>query len=222
MLPLISILGSNFTHGNHEGQMQHAYDSPDTLTSAEVSHLLKGTSADEHSRDHVLFSMALGSGLREAELCGLVVSDVKNGKGAKGIIHVRKEIAKGKKARNVPLPRSLQRKIKAFLKWKIAHDESLEAGAPLFCTHNRAQRHGRALSTRGVRWVFSEWQRRLGFDRRVRFHVLRHTYSTNALELGCDLRGLQTMLGHASIQSTQIYTHPSMDRLVAVVQGLPC
>lgn len=204
--------------------MQHTRSTPETLTAAETARLLAETarSADD-ARDHLLFSMALGTGLRISELCALNVGDVKNGKGAKGLVELRAETTKRHKGGTIALPERLRRKVASFFAWKAERGESLAPNAPLFCSQHRALA-GARLSSNGARDIFGRWQARLGFDRHVNFHMLRHTFATNLVRSNPrgGLRTVQLALRHSSSASTEVYTHPSTDDLLEAVQRVPC
>jgi integrase/recombinase XerC len=206
--------------------MRHVNIAPKTLTIEEQTTLLRETArSPDDFRDHLLFAVALGTGLRVSELVGLEIRDVKNGKGAKGIITLRAEITKGRKGGEVVLPERLRRKLARFLRWKIERGEPAEPQAPLFCSRgggrSRAPRYSR-LSKRAAQATFETWQRRLGFDRRVTFHMLRHSYATGLWRATGDLRLVQMACRHASPTVTSIYAVPSTEDLLAAVQDLPC
>jgi integrase/recombinase XerC len=206
--------------------MRHAQRAPTTLTDAEVRALLDATSrADDDIRDHLIVSIALGTGLRVFEITSLNISDVRNGKGAKGIWTLRPEGTKGHVGGTVALPDKLRRKVSAFLAWKGEHGEPLDDESPLFVSRGggRAGRTGGdRLSVRAVQHMFTIWQQRCGFDRQVHFHCLRHTYCSNLWRATGDLRLVQQAARHASPQTTSIYTHPTDEDVLRSVQRLPC
>jgi integrase/recombinase XerC len=74
-------------------------------------------------------------------------------------------------------------------------------------------RRGRAISVPGVRWIISRYGDRSGLGKHVHPHALRHSFATHLVNSGCDVRMVQEMLGHASISTTQRYTHVDMERL---------
>ena len=132
------------------------YLSPPTLTRAEQEALLQACS--EHPRDHLIFSLALGTGLRLAEIVGLDVEDAFFPDGSpRGRIRLRREIAKGRRAGDVFLPDALEPKLRRFWAYKL---QSGESGPALFCNQS-----GNGLSMRRVQVAFKTWQRRAGFDR---------------------------------------------------------
>jgi len=196
------------------------------LTQAETTALLQATvRAESDLRDHLLLSIALGTGLRVNELVSLNVGDVMNGKGAKGIWNLRAETTKGGYGGEVALPDRLRRKVSRFIRWKADRGESLDPDAPLFISRGGG-RSGKAgggrLSVRATQHLFKVWQQRCGFDRRVRFHDLRHSFCSALWRATGDLRLVQQAARHASPSTTSIYTHASVEDVLRAVQDLPC
>ena len=110
--------------------------SPTTLTQAEQRTILRATA--KNPRDHLIISLALGTGLRLGEIVGLIVGDVFNGNGRpRTRIRIRAEIAKRGKAGDVFLPDKLVVKLRRFRAFKKQRRESLEPDAPLFCNQSR-------------------------------------------------------------------------------------
>ena len=143
------------------------YLSPPTLTRVEQEALLRASSA--HPRDHLVISLALGTGLRLAEIGGLNVGDAFTLDGnPRGRIRLRREIAKGGRAGDVFLPDALNPKLRRFWGYKRQAGEGLGIDAPLFC--NQA---GDRLSKRRVQFAFRRWQAAAGFDRLYPFHALQ-------------------------------------------------
>jgi integrase/recombinase XerC len=190
--------------------------SPQTLTEAEQQRLLQATAA--HPRDHLVFSLALGTGLRLAEIVGLDVGDVFFPDGApRGRVQLRREIAKRHRAGDVFLPDALLPKIRRFWRYKAACGESLAPAAPLFCSHR-----SRRLSKRRVQVLFRAWQVIAGFDRLYPFHALRHTAVTNVYRATRDLFLAQRFARHASPLTTIVYTHVGDEELFRRVRRLAC
>ena len=77
-------------------------------------------------------------------------------------------------------------------------------------------RKGGALSTRGLRWIVSRYSGPEGTNRHVSPHAFRHTFATSMLSSGADVRVVQEMLGHASISTTQRYTHVTTQQLIDI------
>ena len=193
---------------------------PRTLTAIEQDRLLKVTGERRDGfRDHVIFSLALGTGLREHELTGLDVGDVLHEDG-----RVRRRIAlrifKRSSRRPAPqeafLPDAAWYKLTKFIAWKRAQGESLEGTAPLFIS-----RLGRRLATRTLRYLFKIWQERAGFDQAFNFHSLRHTALTNICRES-DIQHAQRVARHKNINTTQIYAAPSDEDVLRTIRDLPC
>jgi integrase len=192
------------------------YLSPQTLTADEQKLILRVTA--EHARDHLIISMALGTGLRVGEIVGLNVGDVFTSDGTpKTRLRVRAEIAKGGRAGDVFLPDRLVPKLRRLWAFKTKRCESLDLTAPLFCSQSR-----RRLSKRRVQFLWHQWQRRAGFDRLYPFHATRHTSVTNVYRATRDLFLAQRFARHVSPLTTTIYTHPSDEEMSRQVRNLAC
>ncbi len=152
--------------------------------------------------DRAVCEVLYGAGLRVSELCGLDLDSVDF---AQGLLRV---LGKGRKERIVPLH---QRGLDTVRMWiEDARDDVVNQESPkeaLFLN-----RRSRRLGTRDVRRILENRVNR----GHVHPHALRHTYATHLLEGGADLRVVQELLGHASLTTTQIYTHVSKSRLQKV------
>ena len=193
---------------------------PRTLTEVEQRRLLKVSG--EHKagfRDHLLFSLALGTGLREHEILALDVGDVfDDGKSRRRLVlRVFKRSSDSPANQEVILPDALRTKLDRLFRWKRSVGESLDRDAPVFVS-----RRGQRLSARQLREVFHVWQERAGFERRLNFHALRHTACSNLYRRTKDIRVTQRFARHKSILTTSIYAHPSDEDLVRAVLDLPC
>ncbi len=156
------------------------------------------------ARDDALLELLYGSGLRVAELCGLGLSDV-NLAGASVTVW-----GKGGKQRRVPMSAPAVDAVASYIATgRGALVNASTATGVLFIN-----RRGRQMTTRDVRRVL---------DRRspvpTHPHALRHTYATHLLDGGADLRVVQELLGHASLRTTEIYTHVSTERLVGAYRS---
>ncbi len=194
---------------------------PRTLTELELARLLKVTGEHrEGFRDHVIFALALGTGLREHEITALDVGDVLHDDG-----RIRRRIALRtfKRSSNEPatqevfLPDAVWYKLAKFIGWKKTSGEGLGADSPLFIS-----RRGTRIATRTLRYLFRLWQGRAGFDRAFNFHALRHTALTNAYRATRDIRLVQRMARHKSVDTTTIYAAPSDEDILRAVRDLPC
>ena len=194
---------------------------PKTLTALEQARLLKVTGERRAGfRDHIIFSLALGTGLREHEILALDVGDVFGGTGkARRRISLRvfKQCTDNPAIQEVIVPGALRIKLEKFYGWKRQHGQGLDPEAPLFISRN-----GNRLSARQARDLFRIWQERAGFERRLSFHSLRHSACTNLYRRTRDIRITQRFARHKSILSTAIYTHPSDEEMSRSVEDLPC
>ena len=152
-------------------------------------------------RDHAVLELLYAAGLRVSELCGLD----RDGVDLRG--RTVRVLGKGGKERRVPIHETAAA---ALSRWLEEGRETM-AGPPEAVFVNR---RGARLGPRDVRRIL---------DARAASpthpHALRHTYATHLLDGGADLRVVQELLGHASLATTQIYTHVSKERLRAVYQG---
>ncbi|HUZ03713.1 MAG TPA: site-specific tyrosine recombinase XerD, partial [Acidobacteriaceae bacterium] len=150
-------------------------------------------------RDHAMLELLYGGGIRVSELVGLHVEDLSR---QQGQILVR---GKGDKERIVPLGRAALQALEAYLERgrpELLHSSGV---AEIFLSER-----GHALSRQ---WVWMPVKRS---NRRASPHMLRHSCATHMVEHGADLRTVQTLLGHADIATTQVYTHLALGRLKAV------
>lgn len=164
---------------------------------------LPDTSTRRGLRDRALLELLYGAGLRLAELQGLRRDDVD----LRGeLLRVR---GKGAKERLVPLQGEAKRWLGRWL------DLAGPSGAvPVFVGRDGAS----PLSRRTVQRVVERCLGQVATLARVSPHVLRHSFATHLLARGADLRSIQEMLGHASLTSTQVYTHVSTDKLKSVLR----
>src|SRR2546422_7149747 len=190
--------------------------SPPTLTEGEQKAILRATACN--LRDHFIYSLALGTGLRLAEIVGLNVGDAFFPDGRpRSRVRIRAQIAKGGRSGDVFLPDALVAKLRKFWAWKARRGEGLGLDDPLFCSQG-----GRRISKRRVQFAWREWQKKAGFDRLYPFHGLRHTSITSVYRLSRDLFLAQRFARHASPLTTTVYTHPSDQEMYERVRGLSC
>ncbi len=192
------------------------YLSPPTLTRVEQEALLVASSA--HPRDHLIFSLALGTGLRLSEIVGLNVGDLYFPDGRpRGRDPTAREIAKGGRVGDVFLPDALAPKLVTFWAYKLRAGESITHDAPLLCSQT-----GTRISKRRVQVAFKQWQAVACFDRPYPLHALRHTAVTNVYRASRDLFLAQRFARHASPLTTTIYMHASDEELAEGVRGIRC
>lgn len=158
-------------------------------------------------RDRTIFELLYASGLRVSELTGLEISSCNLEE------RLIKVAGKGSKERIVPTGRVAA----AFLKEYLGRVRPLllsAAGEGASKTERVFLNHrGGPLSDRGVRYIFEKYIRQVSHKEGLTPHSLRHSFATHLLERGADLRVVQELLGHASISTTQIYTHISKGHL---------
>ena len=177
---------------------------PSALSPDEAAQLVTIDADDPMAlRDRALFELAYSSGLRLSELASLDVDRLDR---ASGEVRV---MGKGSKERIVPVGRSALLAIDAWLAARGALDA--DAAPAVF-----VGRGGRRLSPRAVQKRLAEWAIRQGLTRHVHPHMLRHSFASHVLQSSGDLRAVQEMLGHASIASTQVYTHLDFQALAKV------
>ena len=154
-------------------------------------------------RDKARFELFYSSGLRLSELTGLAPADVNHGDGTVRVT------GKGSKTRIVPVGRQA---LEALTAWLAVREQvaGLEAGA-LF-----VNRLGKRLTPRSVQQRLRTWALKRGLTSNVHPHVLRHSFASHVLQSSGDLRAVQEMLGHASISTTQVYTHLDFQHLAKV------
>ena len=190
--------------------------SPPTLTESEQRAILQATAAN--ARDHLIYSLALGTGLRLAEIVGLNVGDVfAPDSTPRSRVRIRPEIAKGGRGGDIFLPDALVPKLRKFWAHKRRRGEGLDAGNALFCNQSRVR-----ISKRRVQFAWRTWQQRAGFDRLYSFHSIRHSAITAVYRASHDLFLAQRFARHVSPLTTTVYTHPSDEEMWQRVRGLRC
>lgn len=194
---------------------------PRTLSSTEQARLLKVTGEHRDGfRDHVIFSLALGTALREHEIAALDVGDIVHPDG-----HVRRrfQLRTFKRSTAEParqdcyIPENAWYKLTKFIAWKHSHHESVALDAPLFVS-----RLHRRIAKRTLRHLFQVWQERAGFDLVYNFHALRHTALTNVYRATRDIRLVNLIARHKSLDTTAIYAAPNDEEIVRAVAALHC
>ena len=179
---------------------------PQVLTFAEVETLL--VAPDAHSprgaRDRSMLQLLYASGLRVSELVGLKLPDVDLDQG------IVTAFGKGSKRRRVPFGEVARAALTTYLRdvrprWSVK-GESFH----LFLTER-----GTGMTRQGFWKLLGRYARAAGIDKPISPHKLRHSFATHLLERGADLRAVQTMLGHADIATTQVYTHVTSEHLRA-------
>ena len=181
---------------------------PDILSPDTCAQLLDGVAAPADddallARDRAMFELFYSSGLRLSELAGLDLDDVNLQAGETQVT------GKGRKTRIVPVGKAALDAITAWLPQRQALLR--DPTAALFI----GQR-GSRLTPRSVQLRLDRWARQAGLGQHVHPHMLRHAFATHVLQSSGDLRAVQEMLGHASISTTQVYTHLDWQHLAKV------
>jgi integrase/recombinase XerC len=177
---------------------------PSALSPDEASRLV--TIGDDDFlglRDRAIFELAYSSGLRLSELAGLDLTGLDL---AGGEVRV---LGKGSKERIVPVGTAARDALARWLRERAALRD-VDARA-LFVGQS-----GKRLSPRAIELRLAQWAVRQGLTQHVHPHMLRHSFASHVLQSSGDLRAVQEMLGHASIASTQVYTHLDFQALAKV------
>jgi tyrosine recombinase XerC len=174
---------------------------PRFLTEEEVFRLIEASFPKDIPglRDRAILETFYSAGLRISELVGLNIDDIDF---IGGIIKIR---GKGKKERICPIGDKALGAIRAYL------DKRKKQSEAVFLN-----KRGTRITTRGVRNIFTKYMRVSNIKQRASPHTLRHSFATHLLNRGADLRTVQELLGHASLATTQIYTHLTTEKLKSV------
>lgn len=177
---------------------------PKVLDADEATQLVEvPTDAPLGLRDRALLELFYSSGLRLSELCALRWQDLDL---AAGLVTV---LGKGRKQRIVPVGRHARQALQA---WR--EDRPAPNSAQVF-----PGRGGAPISQRAVQLRIKQLAQRQGLFKHVHPHMLRHSFASHILESSGDLRGVQELLGHADIATTQVYTHLDFQHLAKVYDG---
>ena len=195
---------------------------PVTLTPDEVAALLAtvNTSCTTGLRNRTMLQVMLGAGLRVSEVTALRGVDVDMQKGT-----VRVNLGKGGKDRVVPVDRETLGWLQAWSEKRkglgLNGKEAFFVGLREGKTGRGQREHGDGLGARYVQGLVTRLARAAGIEKRVSPHTLRHTYATRLLDRGFNIREVQTLLGHANVATTQVYTHVNEEELRAKLQAEP-
>lgn len=179
---------------------------PSVMQPADVALLLEQPAADSPlgTRDRAWLELLYASGLRISELIGIDLDQIE--------LHARlvKVRGKGSKERIVPFGRKAQAAIRAYLPIRADLVKEPEETA-LFVNYR-----GERITTRSVRRLFDGYVRQASLRAGISPHTMRHSFATHLLNSGADLRAIQELLGHASLSTTQKYTHLNDWQLIEV------
>ena len=176
---------------------------PVILSFQEVKQLIESYTNPKHK---LLIELSYGCGLRVSEVVNIHIKDIDL---HRHTITIRQ--SKWKKDRQIPLPNTLLSKLEIIYTDSWSDDY-------LFPSQQWWK-----LTTHTVQLLFHQWCKRIGLKKDVTFHSLRHSFATHLLEQGTDIRYVQTLLGHANIRTTQIYTHvmqPALDKIISPLDRL--
>jgi integrase/recombinase XerC len=177
---------------------------PQTLDADQMARLLEIPAGGAlTARDRALMELLYSSGLRLAELVSLDQADIDLKD------RTVRVLGKGRKSRIVPVGRRALAALRAWLKERAALAPPAEAA--LF-----VGRTGKRLGPRAIQSRVDYWAKRQGLGVHVHPHLFRHSFASHLLESGGELRGVQELLGHADISTTQIYTHLDFQHLARI------
>jgi integrase/recombinase XerD len=177
----------------------------DFLTPEEVQELIESATSESlmAKRDQAIMELFFSSGLRISELTGL----------DRDKINLKKKefsvLGKGSKVRIVFISEPAKNALEKYIKKRTDVDPALF----IRIVKNLNQKEGLRLTPRSVQRIIKKYATRAGIIKKVTPHILRHSFATNLLQNGADIRSVQALLGHSSINTTQIYTHVTNERL---------
>ncbi len=155
-------------------------------------------------RDRSILETLYSTGIRVTELVGLNIEDVDY---LAGLVNVR---GKGSKERIIPIGEKALTVLYDYLEER----KKITREPKALLLNQRGQR----LTDRSINRILDHYIRLTSVSKKISAHVLRHTFATHLLNAGCDLRSIQEMLGHESLETTQKYTHVTLERLKKVYE----
>ena len=205
----ISALKSYFNYLIFEGYIQKSPISdiespklekklPEVLTETEITKLIESYDLNDNfgQRNRTIIEVLYGTGIRVSELINLKLSNIFFNE------NIMKITGKGNKERFVPIGNIASSEIKVYL--KIRNKNIIDSKFSDIVFLNR---YGRGLTRSMIFKIISDSYKRVGLDKKISPHTLRHSFATHLLKNGADLRTIQLILGHESITTTEIYTH---------------
>ncbi len=183
---------------------------PEVLTVLEIEELIKSFNVKENfgQRNRTMIEVLYGTGIRVSELVNLKLSNIFFKE------NIIKIIGKGNKERFVPLGRIASNEIKKYL--KIRENSIIDSKFSDIVFLNR---YGRGLTRSMIFKIISDSYKKIGLNKKISPHTLRHSFATHLLKNGADLRTIQLILGHESITTTEIYTHLDTNHLEEVLKN---
>jgi len=171
---------------------------PEVLTEDEIKRLISSVNLDSEfgQRNKTIIEVLYGTGIRVSELTELKLSNIFFNE------NIMKITGKGNKERFVPLGNIASNEIKEYLKIRNKNIIDTKFSDILFLN-----RYGRGLTRSMIFKIISDSYKKVGLNKKISPHTLRHSFATHLLKNGADLRTIQLILGHESITTTEIYTH---------------
>jgi len=216
----ISALKSYFNYLIFEGYIQKSPISdiespklekklPEVLTETEITKLIESYDLNDNfgQRNRTIIEVLYGTGIRVSELINLKLSNIFFKE------NIMKITGKGNKERFVPIGNIALSEIKVYL--KIRNKKNIDSKFSDIVFLNR---YGRGLTRSMIFKIISDSYKRVGLDKKISPHTLRHSFATHLLKNGADLRTIQLILGHESITTTEIYTHLDTNHLEDVLK----
>lgn len=178
---------------------------PDTLNIEDINRLFEAIdlSTPEGERNKTILEFLYGCGLRVSELTDLKISDIRFNEGFISVI------GKGNKQRLVPVGNSALKQLNIFLHQVRSHIIIQKGQEDFIFLNNRGKKITRVM----IFYIVKNLAEKAGIRKTISPHTFRHSFATHLIEGGADLRAVQEMLGHASITTTEIYTHLDSDYL---------
>lgn len=172
---------------------------PEVLSSVEITMLIDSfdLSQPQGERNKAMVELLYSCGLRVSELINLKLSDLRL---KEGFIVVT---GKGNKQRAVPLGKIAEKQLKQYVDHVRLHQKIKRGSEDVIFLNNRGQKLTRAM----IFHIIKQQALIAGINKQISPHTFRHSFATHLIEKGADLRAVQEMLGHASITTTEIYTH---------------
>jgi integrase/recombinase XerD len=182
---------------------------PEVLTEDEIKNLIDSINLNQDfgQRNKTIIEILYGTGIRVSELVNLKLSNIFFKE------KIIKVIGKGNKERFVPLGEIAAKEIKIYINNRNELKIDSKSSDILFLN-----RYGRGLTRSMIFKIISDASKRIGLDKKISPHTLRHSFATHLIKNGADLRSIQLILGHESITTTEIYTHLDVFHLEEVLK----
>jgi len=182
---------------------------PSFLTYNEIVEFLDNINGDTFLgvRNKALFELLYNTGARVSEIANLKIENISLKE------QYIKVFGKGRKERILPIGEIASSKLQVYLTQRKIFLETKKKNYESNCFVNK---NGGPLTDRGIRKILSNSIKKMSFTKKISPHTIRHTFATHLLDNGCDIRSVQELLGHSSLNTTQIYTHVTKKKLKEV------